>query len=123
MSEVVLFNYPVGPFVHPIFDIWTFEESEKQCCLFHGIRHLFCIDIGDVIEVELISEGVGLGTITIEFTWWVSSKFAIFTSSWSGSTSSWWTCWWEASEASSWWSSPRWVSSSSSSVRPRDEGC
>jgi len=34
---------------------------------------LFCINIGDVIEVELISEGVGFGAITIKFVWWVSS--------------------------------------------------
>ncbi len=68
-SKIILFHYPVGPFVHPIFDIWAFEESKKQCCSFHWIYYLFCIDVGDMVKVEFVSEGVGFGAIPIEFSW------------------------------------------------------
>jgi hypothetical protein len=72
-SSCELVNGPVGPSLHPVFDIRSLDEAQEQCRSFHWVYHLFSVKVGDAEEIELVHELVGHGSVSIEYVWWVAS--------------------------------------------------
>jgi hypothetical protein len=64
---------PVGPALDPVFYVGSLDESQEQGCTLHGVLHLFCIYIGDAVQVELVHEAVNHGPIPVEDIWGITS--------------------------------------------------
>ncbi len=70
-----LSNHPIGPAFGPVLDVWSFDEPQHECHALHRVDHLFCVDVGQAVKVELVDECIREGTIPIEIRRRVSPNF------------------------------------------------
>src|SRR6266702_3628969 len=86
-------NHPIGPALGPVLDIWSFDETQHECRTLHRVYHLLCVDVRQVVKVELIDECIRKGVIPIEIRRRVSPQLPVTSAS---TSASWW------SSATSW---------------------
>src|SRR6266571_8184282 len=100
-----LLNHPVGPVLGPVLDIWSFDETQHEHRALHWVHHLFCIDVRQVVKVELVDECIHKGVIPIEIRRRVSPQLPVTSTS---TGASWWssaTSWGSGTSTSSGWAS------------------
>src|SRR6266702_889465 len=88
-----LLNHPVGPVLGPVLDIWSFDETQHEHRALHWVHHLFCIDVRQVVKVELVDECIHKGVIPIEIRRRVSPQLPVTSTS---TGASWWSSWWSS---------------------------
>src|SRR6266702_2527138 len=102
-------NHPIGPALGPVLDVWSLDETQHERHALHRVHHLFCVDVGQAVKVELVDECVREGAISIKIRRRVSPQLPITSAStgaswWSSATASWWS----GTSTSSGWSGSAW---------------
>src|SRR6266702_4769566 len=108
-------NHPIGPVSGPVLDVWSFDEPQHEHCMLHWVHHLFCINVRQVVKVELVDEHVHKGACPIKIRRMVSPQLPVTPAS---TSASWWssTSWWSSAPSSRWSgaSTTSWPSATSS---------